>query len=798
MHRSSYRSSTALAAMLAAGMAIPAASRAQTASSQTVTSQATAAQAAELQSALSQAPATVVSSTPLQGSFINPGDLPATTQILGSADINRTHIPSLTGALLENVPSATVNDTSGNPFQPDILFRGFTASPVAGTAEGLAVYVNGARFNDPFGDTVNWDLIPSIAINSTTIEASNPVFGLNALGGSINVQMKNGFTFDGADLTAYGGSYDRGAGLVEFGHQYGDFAIYAAGDITHDGGYRQTQASDVDRLYTDLGWRADDSELHLSVDAADNTLGNPGASPVQELNVDPAAIFTGPNEVYNKYVAVNLNGTRQLSDSTSIQGLAYFQNLTQRVTNGATADSDPCDDGSGALCNDDGTKVTTYGGAVVPDFLNGGVYSNLVLEGLQAHSYGASAQITQDETIAGHANHLVAGGSFDGSDSVFGARTLIGGFTSDGSQLFVGPPDVIQVQPSEGIEPVQVATTTRNYAAFFADTLNLAPNLDLSVSGRFNNAQINLYDKLGTALNGQNSYDRFNPDVGLTYAINPALQVYGSYSETNRAPTPTELSCSSAANPCSLLNFFIGDPPLKQVVAHSFEGGLRGPAVDFAGGRLSWSADYYHTEDTNDLIFQTALDNPNLAFYTNAGKTLRQGAEAELHFDTPKLHAVLGYAFTDATYQSPLLLGSDSNPDADANGNEHVQVGDHIPGIPANRGTIVLDYKLTDRFTIGGSSILSGSQWRFGDEANLTKPLGGYVLINFDTSYRITDNVTIFGLIDNVTNQRYDTYGGFGPVSEAPFPMVSGGVTDTRTASPGEPIGGYGGVRVAF
>ena len=739
----------------------------------------------------------VVASTPLLGSGVDRDQVPQATQVLGARDIDRTNVPSLTGAILDNIPSASINDTSGNLFQPDILFRGFIASPVAGTAQGLAVYVNGARFNDPFGDTVNWDLIPSIAIDTVNVEASNPVFGLNALGGSVNIQMKNGFTFQGGDATGYGGSYDRKSGILEYGRQFGDFAIYGAGEITHDGGFRQTQASDVYRLYTDIGWRHDGAEIHLGVDAADNSLGNPGASPVQELYADPSGIFSGPNTVFNKYVSVNLNGSYALSDTTSVQGLAYFQNLTQRVTNGATGQGGPCDTPAGALCNDDGTPVTTYGGAIVPDFLNGGVYSNLVLEGLQAHSYGASAQITDDGTVFDHKNHFVAGASFDGSDSVFNAETLIGGFTNDGTQLFVGP-GVTQVQPDEGIQPVKVATVTRYYGLFLSDTLTLLPGLDLSLNGRFNNAEIDLHDKLGTVLNGQHSYNRFNPSAGLTYAITPAVQAYGSYTEANRAPTPTELSCSSAANPCSLLNFFIGDPNLKQVVARTFEFGLRGKLPDLAGGRLRWDADYFHTKNHDDLIFQSALNNPNLAFYTNAGSTLRQGVEANLHYDTERLHAVLGYAFTDATFQSPLLLGSASNPFADGNGNIHVVPGDRIPGIPRHRGTAVVEYKVTDRWTVGGRAVLASDQIRFGDEANQGKPVGGYVTLDFDTSYRVTDHITLFGIVQNLTDRRYDTYGTYGPIDAVPFPNVPGGVTDPRTASPAAPIAGYGGVRIRF
>ncbi|MEF8764526.1 TonB-dependent receptor, partial [Stenotrophomonas sp. A3_2] len=105
-------------------------------------------------------------------------------------------------------------------FQPDIVFRGYTASPAAGGAQGLAVYVNGARFNDPFGDTVNWDLVPAAAIDTVTLEASNPVFGLNALGGAVSVRLKDGFSAPGASLTAIGGSFDRGSGIAEYGRAF--------------------------------------------------------------------------------------------------------------------------------------------------------------------------------------------------------------------------------------------------------------------------------------------------------------------------------------------------------------------------------------------------------------------------------------------------------------------------------------------------------------------------------------------------------------------------------------------------
>jgi iron complex outermembrane receptor protein len=735
----------------------------------------------------------VVGSTPLVASDLSRDRVPQTTRVLDAGDINRSGIPTLTGAILDNVASATVNDTEGNAFQPDILFRGFTASPVAGTPQGLAVYVNGARFNDAFGDTVNWDLIPPAAIESVNLEAANPVFGLNALGGSISIRLKNGFTTQTENVTAYGGSYGRASAILEFGQQYGDFAIYATGDATHDNGFRQTSTSDLYRLYTDLGWRSGGGELHLDITAAHDTLGNPGATPEQALDANISNIFTAPNTVSNTYLGFNLNGSQKLGAATAFQALAYFQTLNQVIPNGTTVEVAPC--GNGLLCNEDGPVVTTDNGQPVTDFLNGGPYSGRSVQQLNSHAYGAAAQVTDAMPVGGSPNHLVGGVSFDGSDSIFAGAAEIGGFNPY-TREFVGP-GVVQDQPSEGVNPVRVKSETRFYAVFASDVLTVAPNLDLTLAGRFNDAQVNLEDERGGPVNGDHTYNRFNPSAGLTYRLTSLLQFYGNYAQTNRAPTPQELSCASAATPCSLLNFFVGDPNLNQVVAHTYEVGMRGHTETTATAQWSWNLDAYHTQDTNDIIYETTVYNPNLAFYTNAGRTLRRGIEANLRYDRPQLHVKLGYAYTDATFQTPLLLNTNS-PAADANGNQQVLPGARIPGIPLHRGTLVVDYQVTGRFSVGGSAQAQSGVYRFGDEANLTQPVGGYAFVDLNAAFRAGDRVTLFVTVNNVFDKRYYTYGSFGPVGDVPWPNVPGGVNDPRTASPGTPITAYGGVRLTF
>jgi outer membrane receptor protein involved in Fe transport len=298
-------------------------------------------------------------------------------------------------------------------------------------------------------------------------------------------------------------------------------------------------------------------------------------------------------------------------------------------------------------------------------------------------------------------------------------------------------------------------------------------------------------------VNGEHAYDRFNPSGGLTFRLLPALQLYANYAETNRAPTPEELSCASAANPCSLLNFFVGDPNLNQVVARTYEVGVRGHIGDQTEQRLRFSADVYHTANTNDIIYETTSYNPNLAFYTNAGRTLRQGAEANLRFDRRELHVSASYAFTEATFQTPLLLNTNS-PAADANGNEQVAPGDRIPGIPKHRANLVIDYSLCESFMIGGSVEGQSNAYRYGDEANLNAPISGYTIVDLNASYQLREGLTFFAVLNNAFNKRYNTYGSFAPVDAVPWPNVPGGVSDPSTASPGTPITIYAGVRSTF
>ena len=210
-------------------------------------------------------PLTVIGASPLIGSGIDRDSVPGETHVLTGADISRIGTPNAVESLNQQVGGVTLDSASGNPFQPTLLYHGFQASPLQGVPQGLAVYVNGMRFNQPFGDTVDWDVIPDIAIDRINVVGSNPVYGLNALGGALNVLLKNGFGYHGFEADLSGGSFSQRQGEFQYGQQDGDTSFYVAGNALQQGGWRDLQSSEIYNLYGDFGWRGQVSEVHANI-----------------------------------------------------------------------------------------------------------------------------------------------------------------------------------------------------------------------------------------------------------------------------------------------------------------------------------------------------------------------------------------------------------------------------------------------------------------------------------------------------------------------------------------------------
>jgi len=742
-------------------------------------------------------PLTIIGVSPLLGSGIDRDTVPAETNVLKRGDLTRggTAPADPVRALNEQVGGVNLDSASGNPYQPSLMYHGFTASALQGTPQGLAVYVNGVRFNQAFGDTVNFDLLPDVAIDEMNLEGSNPAFGLNALGGALSIRLKDGFTWHGGEIEASGGSFGTLGGSLQYGRQSNDTAVYVAASGLHQAGWRDAQSSDMQNFYGDIGWRGNTGEVHLNVLAAHSMLNGPGTSPVELLAADPAARFTAPDRIASKFVQVSLSGNLQISDAVSVQAVTYYNNFLQRADNGNPSNDVPCNDGSGLLCSEPGVFSTSLAGATIPAFLGANplAYSELANETTNTNGYGTSIQVTDTQDVFGFHNHMVAGISFDGARTEFTAASYVGGI-DPGFRVFLGPGVTID-EPGTN-QPVGVAISDAYYGAFVADTFNVNDRLALTASGRFNVASIDLHDQNGGSLSGNHGYARFNPAAGVTYRVTPWLTAYAGYAEANRAPTPSELSCASPADSCSLANFFVGDPNLKQVISRTIEAGLRGGTALGDSGRLSYNLGFYRSELDNDIVFVNSV-TLNRAFFTNVGQTRRQGVDASIQYKAPHWSAYLAYSYTDATYQTGFVEAAGSNPAANADGNIVIRPGDRLPGVPVHQAKLGLTWHVTDQWTVGAVLLAQSGQYLFGDDANLTPQLPGFVTLNLSTSYQVAPNIQLFGLVENVTDTKYYTYGTFSPTTEV-FLAQAPNATNPRSYSPAAPIGGFGGVRITF
>jgi len=737
---------------------------------------------------------TVIGTSPLLGSGVDRNSIPVETQVLDSASLRREGAPDVLQALNTQVAGIVLDSASGNPYQPSIFYNGFEVSPLQGTSQGIAVYVNGIRFNQPFGDTVNWDLIPDIAIDKINVEGSNPLFGLNALGGSFNVGLKDGFTTSGGQADISGGSFGTVQGDIQYGIQGGNQALYVAGSVIHQDGWRDLQSTDIQNFFGDWGIKQDNVEIHLNLTAANSVINGPGSAPVQLLAVDSAAQFTAPNATDNRYIQAGFRTSVDISDILSVQGQAYYDYFQQHVVNGNSANDTPCDDGSNLLCQGPGMPSTTRGGGTIPAFLgNTAAYSELDVNTTNTNAYGAAGQATDTGDIFGLKNHFVAGASFDGAQTEFSATATIGGLTPV-TREYIGPGVVID-EPGNNV-PVRVAISDAYAGGFASDTLNVTKALAVTVSGRFNFAEIDLADQGGGDLTGNHAYAHFNPAAGATYTVAPWLTVYAGYAQANRAPTPAELSCAGPQNSCSLANFFVGDPDLKQVVAHTVEAGLRGHVNVAPDARVAYDLGLFHTDSDDDIIFINSV-TLNRAFFANVGQTRRQGLSARVDLKLPRITFYTDYTYTDATFQAGYVESAGSNPDADVNGNITVRPGDELPGVPRNTIKIGLDGIITQAWHAGVDGQYQSGQYLFGDEANLTPRLPGFFVMNAHTTYDITPHIQLFASAQNLLDRRYYTYGTFSPTTSV-FLAQAPNATNPRSYCLAAPLGFFGGVRVKF
>ncbi|MDN3920779.1 TonB-dependent receptor [Roseateles violae] len=667
----------------------------------------------------------IIGTTPLPGSGVPLRQLPADAQVLTSREIRNQRATNITDFLDRNARGLSINAAQGNPYQPDVVFRGFSASPLLGTPQGVSVFFDGVRINEPFGDAVNWDLIPQAAISSIQLlPGSMPAFGLNTLGGAIALYTKSGASEyperPGGSLALSGGSFGRRTLEFEGGGRRGAWDWFLSAHGSDDEGWAEHNASRVRQGFAKLGWQDEDSDLDLSLAAADNRLDGTQTLPLSFPDIRQA--YTHPDRNNNRSLLLALKGSHALAGGWLLSGNAYWRSLrSQNLSSNVNEDADDEDD---PPAHNDRSRIDQQGG-------------------------GFGLQLAYGGKLAGLAHKASIGLSLDEGRARFTRETQPAAFSADRGTVALG-----EFEPETDAD-----SRSRYWGLFLSDSLVLDPAWTLTLAGRYNRAEVRIADRSGTApeLDGQHRFGRFNPAIGLNYNPSPAWTAYAGYNEGMRAPTAIELSCADPAAPCKLPNNFLADPPLKPVISRTIEFGARSAAE----AALGWSAAVFRTDLHDDLQFISSSGIAvNSGYFQNVGTTRRQGMQLGGQARLGLLQLTTQYSYVDARFISGFHANSPANSEADANGAIEVRRGDRIPSIPRHALKLRAELNAGTGWHVGANLQAASSIHARGDENNLDRngEVPGYAVLHLDARYALSRRWQLFVRVDNTFDRRYSNF----------------------------------------
>ena len=791
----------------------------------------------------------VVSATPLPGADRAVGEIAAPVKVATARGLEDSGALDLSDFLNRRISSVFLNELQGNPVQPDLNYRGYTASPLLGTPQGLSLYLDGVRLNEPFGDVVSWDLIPRIAIAEVAlIPGSNPLFGLNTLGGALSLRTKDGRSHPGASLQLSGGSFGRKVAEFEQGGSRHGLDWYLASQLFFEDGWRQASPSNVRQFFGRLGWRREHTTVGLSLAYANNSLIGNGLQEQRLLARDYASYYTKPDVTTHRAPFVNLQLRHSLSSRLTFAGNTYFRYIRTRTLNGdlneAALDQAVYQPGAAERAALTAAGYTGFpaagatsantpfpfwrciGNALLRDEPGEKCNGLLNRGGTRQRNYGLSGQLSW--RASGH--HVTAGAAYDGNTTGFTQSTELGYLNPDRSIRGVGAfGDGVTGGNVDG-EPydtrVNLAGRIHSGSLFATDTITIGHAWNVTLSGRYNRSSIDNRDRIRPqaglgSLTGQHVFQRFNPAAGVTFQAASAVQLYAGYTEGNRAPTPVELGCADPRTPCKLPNAMAGDPPLEQVTARTLEAGVRSSTeTDF-----HWSAGWFRADNRNDILF-VASEQTGFGYFKNFGQTRRQGLELDARRRVGVITVGGGYTFLDATFQTQEEVngtGNSTNEQATRGvrgleGAIRIDAGRRIPLAPRQLLKTYLQVQATKKLLVDTGLVgISGSYARGNEnnrhQADGTYYLGpgrtpGYAVVNLGGRYQLHPHLQVFVQANNVFDRRYYSaaqlgatgFTGTGAFIARPFAAVGADypLQQATFYAPGAPRGVWGGLRLRF
>jgi outer membrane receptor protein involved in Fe transport len=747
----------------------------------------------------------VVSATPLAGTDLTIDQIAGPVQTATAADIGNSGALELGDFLNRRLNGIYFNEMQGNPFQPDVNFRGYTASPLLGTPQGISVYVDGVRQNQPFGDVVSWDLIPKDAIAEVAlVPGSDPLFGLNTLGGALSITSKDGASNPGlSGKLLYGSSGRKSVDAQWGGGKATGFNWFLTGLGFHESGWRLNSPSDVRQGFARLGWRTAKTDLAVTFSYAYNTLIGNGLEDYRLLAANYANVYSVPDSSANRSPAINFIARHSFTDALTFTGNTWFRNIRNEGID-ANFNTDvlgtdiyqPSAEEQAVLSAAGYAGFPTSGANITntpfpkwpciaealqlgdPDKFCNGV--NIFSKEAQ-NEFGLTGQITWNTTPRIGHNQFAVGASFARSSVDFTQNTGYGYVTP--SYAIISVPAWQDGSTSANGSPidtrVNLHSRTPDWSLYFTDTLTLFKNVNMTFSGRYNRFRIDNFDRIDPiagpgSLDGNYVYQRFNPAVGITWSFIPSVNAYARYSQGSRAPTAIELGCADPTHPCALPNALAADPPLQQVVTSTWEAGLRGkPEMPFIHD-LNWNVGAFRAENRNDILFVSSVIL-GTGYFQNFARTQREGLDADLDGRIGPVTWGFDWTFLSATYQSIETVDGSANNTSDSalagypglSGNIYVHPGNRIPLIPKQTGKAYLDYQATKRLAFDVNEVVASSSYALGNENNAYKADGvyylgpgvspGYAITNLRAHYDVNRHMQLALQIDNLFNHEYYT-----------------------------------------
>lgn len=725
----------------------------------------------------------VIGVSPLPGQGIDRNLLPYSTQLIKRDRIDEAQAQNQVDYLNRRVPGVQVNDIQGSPFQGDLTYRGFRASPLIGAGQGLSVYLDGVRINEPFGDVVNFDLVPEFAVSSIAlVPGANPAFGLNSLGGALAYTTHDGRSAPGVRGEISGGSFGRKRVDLSWGHNSDTgWHQYLAATAFDEKGWRDFSDGRLGQFLGKFGHDNGTTSWSVGLLAGSSKLVGNGLLPAYtidegELSEDlyfnrRQAVYTHPDQTKNQLGQLAFNFQHAVDANSSISALAYVRKSKRDTINGDEAEEEPVlPDDPNAAFNTTSTRQTGYGAAISFARASG------------AHQWQVGASVDM-------------------------ARVRYRQLEQEG--FFTDSRGVVAEEGEEPELSANVEGKSTSFGLYLTDTWQVGARTHVTGTARYNRSTVSNTlttrdddtDEIETKPRERFTYNSINPALGIAHRLGEAVTtptIFANVARNTRVPTVIELGCADPEEPCRLPAGLQADPFLEQVKSTTIEAGLRWPFAP--GKRLSIEA--YRTVNKDDILFRSTSVTGQLGYFANFPKTRNQGVDTELAVSAGAVDFGIGYSYLEATYQADGVLRQGER-------NVTITPGTRIAGLPRHTLKLALDWRLGGGFSIGADTQTVGSRGVSGNEDGLledgatgdevrTLKIPSYTLLNLRASWKPSKQWELYLNVNNVTDKRYETFGALAETVFTPTGAYAGDEEDALFVAPGARRSVFAGLRFKF